>query len=183
MPPYLFDDGTGFGKATSWKMIIPCGICWPGRGGSPPHDWMVRRVIFARIGSPISLYGILLTFGLVFFGNRFYVASTDTRRVGLNFQLCVPYTRDFRLLIRFCELEFGGSAGSMTERQMASKTNPITFFQQVRAETAKVTWPTRRETVISTIMVVIMAFLAAAFFFLADQLMAYGVEFILGLGR
>ncbi|AAL51924.1 preprotein translocase, SecE subunit [Brucella abortus str. 2308 A] len=70
-----------------------------------------------------------------------------------------------------------------TERQMASKTNPITFFQQVRAETAKVTWPTRRETVISTIMVVIMAFLAAAFFFLADQLMAYGVEFILGLGR
>ncbi|WP_236855245.1 preprotein translocase subunit SecE [Brucella abortus] len=64
---------------------------------------------------------------------------------------------------------------------MASKTNPITFFQQVRAETAKVTWPTRRETVISTIMVVIMAFLAAAFFFLADQLMAYGVEFILAL--
>src|SRR5690606_16393951 len=107
MPPYLFDDGAGFGRATSWKMIIPCGICWPGRGGSPPHDWMVRRVIFARIGSPISLYGILLTFGLVFFGNRFYVASTDTRRVGLNFQLCVPYTRDFRLLIRFCELEFG----------------------------------------------------------------------------
>ncbi|NKC02668.1 preprotein translocase subunit SecE [Ochrobactrum haematophilum] len=67
---------------------------------------------------------------------------------------------------------------------MASKTNPITFLQQVRAETAKVTWPTRRETIISTIMVVIMAFLAAAFFFfLADQLMAYGVEFILGLGR
>ena len=66
---------------------------------------------------------------------------------------------------------------------MASKTNPITFFQQVRAETAKVSWPTRRETVISTIMVVVMAFFAAAFFFLADQLMAYGVEFILGLGR
>ena len=70
-----------------------------------------------------------------------------------------------------------------TEWQMASKTNPITFFQQVRAETAKVTWPTRRETIISTIMVVVMAFLAATFFFLADQLMAYGVEFILGLGR
>ena len=70
-----------------------------------------------------------------------------------------------------------------TERQMASKTNPITFIQQVRAETAKVTWPTRRETIISTIMVVVMAFLAAAFFFLADQIMAYGVEFILGFGR
>jgi len=46
-----------------------------------------------------------------------------------------------------------------------------------------VTWPTRRETIISTIMVVVMAFLAATFFFLADQLMAYGVELILGLGR
>ena len=66
---------------------------------------------------------------------------------------------------------------------MASKTNPFTFLQQVRAETAKVTWPSRRETVISTIMVVVMAFVADAFFFLADQLMAYVVELILGLGR
>ncbi len=66
---------------------------------------------------------------------------------------------------------------------MASKNNPITFLQQVRAETAKVTWPTRRETVISTIMVVIMVFLAAIFFFVADQLMAYAVELLLGLGR
>lgn len=66
---------------------------------------------------------------------------------------------------------------------MASKTNPFTFLQQVRAETAKVTWPSRRETVISTIMVVVMAFVAAAFFFLADQLMAYVVDLILGLGR
>ncbi len=66
---------------------------------------------------------------------------------------------------------------------MASKNNPITFLQQVRAETAKVTWPTRRETVISTIMVVVMVFLAAIFFFVADQLMAYAVELLLGLGR
>ena len=66
---------------------------------------------------------------------------------------------------------------------MASRNNPITFLQQVRAETAKVTWPTRRETVISTIMVVIMVFLAAIFFFVADQLMAYAVELLLGLGR
>ncbi|MFK4823397.1 preprotein translocase subunit SecE [Paenochrobactrum sp. BZR 588] len=66
---------------------------------------------------------------------------------------------------------------------MASKTNPFTFLQQVRAETAKVTWPSRRETVISTIMVVVMAFVAAVFFFFADQLMAYVVELILGLGR
>lgn len=66
---------------------------------------------------------------------------------------------------------------------MASKTNPFTFLQQVRAETAKVTWPSRRETMISTVMVVVMAFVAALFFFLADQLMGYGVELILGVGK
>lgn len=66
---------------------------------------------------------------------------------------------------------------------MASKTNPFTFLQQVRAETAKVTWPSRRETMISTAMVVVMAFVAALFFFLADLMMGYGVELILGLGK
>ena len=66
---------------------------------------------------------------------------------------------------------------------MASKTNPFTFLQQVRSEVSKVTWPSRRETMISTTMVVVMAFLAAAFFFLSDQLMAYAVEQILGFGR
>ncbi|UXN60360.1 preprotein translocase subunit SecE [Phyllobacterium zundukense] len=63
------------------------------------------------------------------------------------------------------------------------KRDPITFFQQVRAETAKVTWPSRRETLISTAMVMVMAFFAAIFFFAADQLMAYGIDMILGLGR
>ncbi|EJF90754.1 preprotein translocase, SecE subunit [Bartonella tamiae Th307] len=56
-----------------------------------------------------------------------------------------------------------------------AKTNPITFLKQVRAETAKVTWPTRRETTVSTIMVVLMASLAAAFFFVADQILSFGV--------
>ena len=66
---------------------------------------------------------------------------------------------------------------------MATRTNPFTFLQQVRAETAKVTWPSRRETMISTAMVVVMAFVAALFFFLADMMMGYGVELILGLGK
>ena len=67
---------------------------------------------------------------------------------------------------------------------MAEKTkNPFVFLQQVRSETAKVTWPSRRETTISTFMVIVMAFLAAIFFFLADQVMAFGVELILGIGR
>lgn len=65
---------------------------------------------------------------------------------------------------------------------MASKSNPFTFLQQVRDETAKVTWPSQRETVISTLMVFAMATLAAIFFFLADQIMAFAIELILGIG-
>ncbi|MCF3643089.1 preprotein translocase subunit SecE [Rhizobium sp. TRM95111] len=65
---------------------------------------------------------------------------------------------------------------------MASKTNPFTFLQQVRSETAKVTWPTRRETMISTVMVLVMVFFAALFFFAADQLIAWVIGFILNVG-
>ncbi len=67
---------------------------------------------------------------------------------------------------------------------MASKiTNPFTFLQQVRSETAKVTWPTRRETLISSAMVLAFAAIAMVFFFAADQVMAFGIELILGVGR
>ncbi len=67
---------------------------------------------------------------------------------------------------------------------MATRTtNPFTFLQQVRSETAKVTWPSRRETLISTAMVLAFAFIAAIFFFAADQVMAYAIELILGIGR
>ena len=67
---------------------------------------------------------------------------------------------------------------------MASKSaNPFIFIQQVRTEGGKVTWPSRRETLISTIMVIVMSFFAALFFFSADMIMGWGVELILGLGR
>ena len=65
---------------------------------------------------------------------------------------------------------------------MASKTNPFTFLQQVRAETAKVTWPSRRETMISTLMVFVMVFFAATFFFAADQLMGWLIGLVLNAG-
>ena len=65
---------------------------------------------------------------------------------------------------------------------MASKTNPITFLQQVRSEASKVTWPTRRDTMISTVMVFIMVFFAALFFFAADQLMGWLIGLILHVG-
>ncbi|MCW5696490.1 MAG: preprotein translocase subunit SecE [Bauldia sp.] len=65
---------------------------------------------------------------------------------------------------------------------MAERTNPFTFLQQVRAEVAKVVWPTRRETVISTIMVFAFATIAAIFFLIVDQLLGLGVNFLLGFG-
>ena len=65
---------------------------------------------------------------------------------------------------------------------MASKTNPIAFLKQVRSETAKVTWPSRRETMISTVMVFVMVFLAALFFFAADQLMGWLIGLVLNAG-
>ncbi len=60
-----------------------------------------------------------------------------------------------------------------------ARTNPLQFIQQVRAETAKVIWPTRREVGLTTIMVLIMATLFATFFFLVDLLIRFGLETIL----
>ncbi len=66
---------------------------------------------------------------------------------------------------------------------MATKTNPLTFFQQVRTEVSKVVWPSRREALITTAMVFAMAVAASAFFTLADFLLSWGVQLLLGIGR
>lgn len=58
-------------------------------------------------------------------------------------------------------------------------TNPLQFIQQVRAEVAKVVWPTRREVVLTTIMVFIMAALTALFFSLVDLAIRSGLSAIL----
>ncbi|KAA5604290.1 preprotein translocase subunit SecE [Roseospira marina] len=63
-----------------------------------------------------------------------------------------------------------------------AKVNPGQFVRQVRQELGKVTWPTRKETGISTLMVFIMVFLAAMFFFVVDQVLSWGVQLIFGLG-
>jgi preprotein translocase subunit SecE len=60
-----------------------------------------------------------------------------------------------------------------------ARTNPLQFIQQVRAETAKVVWPTRREVGLTTVMVLIMAALFATFFFLIDMLIRFSLETIL----
>ena len=63
-----------------------------------------------------------------------------------------------------------------------AKTNPAQFVRQVRQEANKVTWPTRRETGIATIMVFVMATLAAILFFTVDQIIALGIDQIFRLG-
>ena len=62
-----------------------------------------------------------------------------------------------------------------------AKTNPIEFLQQVREEGSKVTWPTRRETLISTVMVFIMVAVAAVFFLAVDGILHWGVKAIFGI--
>ena len=59
--------------------------------------------------------------------------------------------------------------------------NPIQFIQQVRAEVAKVVWPTRREVLLTTVMVFIMAALTAVFFALVDVLIRTGLNGVLGM--
>ena len=59
-------------------------------------------------------------------------------------------------------------------------TNPFRFAQQVRAEVAKVTWPTRREVLITSLMVFIMAILTAIFFFFVDWTIRTGLQLLLG---
>jgi preprotein translocase subunit SecE len=64
-----------------------------------------------------------------------------------------------------------------------AKTSAIQFVQQVRQEVSKVTWPTRKETMITTAMVLLMSVMAAIFFLLVDQILSVGVKYILGLGN
>ena len=64
-----------------------------------------------------------------------------------------------------------------------AKTNVTEFVQQVRQELTRVTWPTRKETMVTTAMVFVMVFIAAAFFFVVDQMLSYGVRVLFGLGQ
>jgi preprotein translocase subunit SecE len=63
-----------------------------------------------------------------------------------------------------------------------AKISPFKFLQEVRSETDKVTWPSRRETMITTAMVFVMVAVSSIFFLVADQIMRFVVTTILGLG-
>ncbi len=63
-----------------------------------------------------------------------------------------------------------------------AKMHPVLFLRQVRQEIGKVVWPTRKETMMSSLMVIIFTVLAALFFFVVDQIIGYAMKLILGLG-
>jgi len=63
-----------------------------------------------------------------------------------------------------------------------AKTSPAQFIREVRQETAKVTWPSRKETGVTTLMVFIMVVVMAVFFALVDVMLGNAVRCLLGLG-
>ncbi|TDG26606.1 preprotein translocase subunit SecE [Paracraurococcus ruber] len=63
-----------------------------------------------------------------------------------------------------------------------AKLDPAQYVRDVRTEVAKVTWPSRKETLITTGLVLAMSALAAVFFLVVDQLIALGMRGVFGLG-
>jgi preprotein translocase subunit SecE len=61
--------------------------------------------------------------------------------------------------------------------------NPAKFIREVRQETKKVAWPTRKEVVVSTITIIVLVVLASIFFMLVDGIISTAVEWLLGLGN
>jgi preprotein translocase subunit SecE len=75
----------------------------------------------------------------------------------------------------------GRAIGTIGIETMA-KVSPFKFLQEVRQEVAKVTWPSRRETTITTVMVFVFAAAAGVFFLMADQVIRMTVTLVLGIG-
>ena len=71
---------------------------------------------------------------------------------------------------------------TLTWKKTMAKISPLEFMRQVRQEVSKVTWPSRKETTITSIMVFIMMFVCAVFFLIVDRLLSWGVTSILGMG-
>lgn len=65
---------------------------------------------------------------------------------------------------------------------MALAVDPVKFLREVRAEVGKVTWPSRKETLVTTGLVFALSGLAAVFFFVADQIIGVGVRALFGVG-
>jgi len=74
-----------------------------------------------------------------------------------------------------------GTSETAANNPPKKRVGPITFFSQVRAEGRKVTWTSRRETMVASIMVVIMVVVAAIFFYATDSIVKLGVGFATGI--
>ena len=72
-----------------------------------------------------------------------------------------------------------GLSGAVFQAKAATMANPIQFIQQTRSEVAKIVWPTRREVTLTSIMVFLLAIVAAAFFFFVDFLIRTGLAAVL----
>ena len=70
----------------------------------------------------------------------------------------------------------------MQERLLMAKTNPAQFVRQVRQEINRITWATKRETMIASMSVFVMALIASLFFFLVDLLLSNIVQALLSFG-
>ncbi|MBQ8630764.1 MAG: preprotein translocase subunit SecE [Alphaproteobacteria bacterium] len=64
-----------------------------------------------------------------------------------------------------------------------AKVSPIQFFRQVKQEVKKVTWPTKKEVIQTSIMVLVIVAIAATFFFVVDQILGWGVQKIFMIGE
>jgi preprotein translocase SecE subunit len=74
----------------------------------------------------------------------------------------------------------GGRMREKWSPDVMAKFSPFKFMQEVRTETAKVTWPSRRETAITTAMVFVMVAIASIFFLVADQIIRFLITLVLG---
>lgn len=68
----------------------------------------------------------------------------------------------------------------MAETGTGTRTGPITFIRQVRQEISRITWPSRKETTVSTIMVFVMVVISAILLFSIDQIISFLVQLVLG---
>ncbi|KMO29601.1 preprotein translocase subunit SecE [Methylobacterium variabile] len=85
------------------------------------------------------------------------------------------------------KMDLGRNASRSTpptppSRPAQKRVGPFEFLQQVRDEGRKVTWPTRKETLVTTLMVFVMVVVASIFFTVVDQVLRYAVTLVLGIG-
>jgi preprotein translocase subunit SecE len=83
----------------------------------------------------------------------------------------------------FCCWPAPPAASKRPERKRQQMTNPFEFIQQVRSEASKVVWPTRRETLVTTGLVLLLVVFASVFFVVVDQVLREFVSLALGFGR